>query len=245
MSDRIAIMSAIPGELRMLRSRRPPSGAVLVESGIGKVNAAVVTTRLILEHRPDIILFTGVAGGLDPDLGVGDVVVGERTIQHDAGVRFDGRLEPYQAGHVPSSTRPRCSATTRRRSCSPPPEGRSRRWIWRRCWADSPGRRGVILTGDQFIRSPLAREQMHRDFGAQAVEMEGAAVAQVADRFGVDCLVLRAVSDHGGRGVPSRLRPLHPGGGGQLRPGGGAPDRAHLLNRRSLDEPVVLEYNTL
>ena len=49
--SRIAIMSAIPGELKMLRSRPAASGATLVESGIGKVNAAVVTTRLILEHR--------------------------------------------------------------------------------------------------------------------------------------------------------------------------------------------------
>lgn len=57
---------------------------------------------------------------------------------------------------------------------------------------------GVILTGDQFIRSPLVREQLHREFGAQAGEMEGAAVAQVADHFGVDCLVVRGLSDMAG-----------------------------------------------
>lgn len=192
-------MSAIPGELKMLRARPATSGAVLVESGIGKVNAAVVTTRLILEHRPDVILFTGVAGGLDPALGVGDVVVGERTIQHDAGVRLDGRLEPYQPGHVPFFN------PTEVLGYYPSPELME---AARRALAEVElgvvlGRApratlGVILTGDQFIRSPIAREQLHRDFGAQAVEMEGAAVAQVADRFGVDCLVLRAVSDLAG-----------------------------------------------
>lgn len=192
-------MSAIPGELRMLRSRPAASRATLVESGIGKVNAAVVTTRLILEHRPEVILFTGVAGGLDPDLGVGDVVLGERTIQHDAGVRFDGRLEPYQAGHVPFFN------PTEVLGYYPSPEllAAAQRAIGEVELGEVLDRQpratvGVILTGDQFIRSPLAREQLHRDFGAQAVEMEGAAVAQVADRFGVDCLVLRAVSDLAG-----------------------------------------------
>jgi adenosylhomocysteine nucleosidase len=199
MSGRLAIMSAIPGELRMLRSRPALSGAVLVESGIGKVNAAVVTTRLIFEHRPDVILFTGVAGGLDPSLGVGDVVVGERTIQHDAGVRLDGRLEPYQAGHVPFFN------PTEVLGYYPSSEllAAARRSIEEVELEEVLGRvpravTGVILTGDQFIRSPLAREQLHRDFGAQAVEMEGAAVAQVADRLGVDCLVVRAVSDMAG-----------------------------------------------
>lgn len=192
-------MSAIPGELKMLRSRPVASGATLVESGIGKVNAAVVTTRLILEHRPDVVLFTGVAGGLDPGLGVGDVVVGERTIQHDAGVRFDGRLEPYQAGHVPFFN------PTEVLGYYPSPEllAAARRALGEVELGEVLGRTpratvGVILTGDQFIQSPIAREQLHRDFGAQAVEMEGAAVAQVADRFGVDCLVLRAVSDLAG-----------------------------------------------
>lgn len=199
MSVRFAIMSAIPGELRMLRSRPAISGAVLVESGIGKVNAALVTTRLILEHRPDVILFTGVAGGLDPNLGVGDVVVGERTIQHDAGVHFDGRLEPYQAGHVPFFN------PTEILGYYPSPEllAAARRAVEEVALGEVLGREpramtGVILTGDQFIRSRLVRERLHRDFGAQAVEMEGAAVAQVADHFGVDCLVVRAVSDMAG-----------------------------------------------
>lgn len=203
MAPRVAVMSAIPGELKLLRSRVRSDKAVLVESGIGKVNAAVVTTRLIVDHRPEVILFTGVAGGLDPDLGVGDVVIGERSIQHDAGVRFDGRLDPHQPGHLPFF--------------NPVPElgyypshhllSTARGVVESLSFGKVQGRTpravvGAILTGDQFISSPIERERLHRDFGAQAVEMEGAAVAQVAAGMGVDCLVVRALSDMAGEDSP-------------------------------------------
>jgi adenosylhomocysteine nucleosidase len=192
-------MSAIPGELKLLRSRLDPTDVVLVESGIGKVNAAVVTTQLILQHKPEMILFTGVAGGLDPDLGVGDVVIGERSIQHDAGVRFDGRLDPHQAGHIPFFN------PTHVLGYYPSPAllETAKEAVGAVALGEVLGRLprsvvGVILTGDQFISSPIERERLHRDFGAHAVEMEGAAVAQVADRFDVDCLVVRALSDMAG-----------------------------------------------
>jgi adenosylhomocysteine nucleosidase len=192
-------MSAIPGELKLLRSRLDATDVVLVESGIGKVNAAVVTTQLILQHKPEVILFTGVAGGLDPDLGVGDVVIGERAIQHDAGVRFDGRLDAHQAGHIPFFN----PTHTLGYYPSPALLETAKKALDQVAFSEVLGRLprsvvGVILTGDQFISSPIERERLHREFGAHAVEMEGAAVAQVADRFDVDCLVVRALSDMAG-----------------------------------------------
>jgi adenosylhomocysteine nucleosidase len=192
-------MSAIPGELKVLRSRLEATDAVLVESGIGKVNAAVVTTQLILQHKPEVILFTGVAGGLDPALNVGDVVIGERSIQHDAGVRFDGRLDPHQAGHNPIFN------PTHVLGYYPSPAllDTAQQAVAAVAYSEVLGRLprsvvGVILTGDQFISSPIERERLHREFGAHAVDMEGAAVAQVTDRFDVDCLVVRALSDMAG-----------------------------------------------
>ena len=73
---------------------------VLVGSGMGKVNAALVTTLLIDRFDCRSIAFSGIAGGLDPALSVGDVVIADRIVQSDAGMIHDERLEVYQAGHV-------------------------------------------------------------------------------------------------------------------------------------------------
>ena len=73
---------------------------VLAGSGMGKVNAALVTT-LLAPFVAAQSRFLGVAGGLDPALSIGDVVVADRVIQHDAGVLEDERVRPYQPGYAP------------------------------------------------------------------------------------------------------------------------------------------------
>lgn len=219
----LAIVSALPQELELLREatqdRRGLKLAggfrawrgvldgrevVLAESGIGKVAMAMLATELILRHEPRLIVFTGVAGGLDPALHIGDAVIARRLIQHDAGLLQPDGLQVYQAGHLPFFN------PTDELGFEPPEDllGRaieSMRGVDLQPVSDRPPQvgAGLVLTGDVFVNSPAMRRQLFARFGAQAVEMEGAALAQVAHHFDVPTLVIRALSDLAGEEAPS------------------------------------------
>ncbi|MGF1560684.1 MAG: 5'-methylthioadenosine/adenosylhomocysteine nucleosidase [Geminicoccaceae bacterium] len=222
-ADPVGIICAIPQELTDLRrlmgdaqnetvaGARFASGeldgqpVVLAEAGIGKVNAAFVTTMLAARYGARAVLFSGVAGGLDPSLHIGDVVVGIRTIQHDAGVIEHGQLAAYQAGHVPffnptdqlgyDLDQARVHAVQQALGDLVLPllsraaggEGKPPRIVL-----------GTVLTGDCYVHCEATRVRLFETFQAQAVEMEGAAVAQICTRFGLPWLDIRALSDLAG-----------------------------------------------
>lgn len=220
----IGLIAAIPQELAHLREtlahdrvteiggfrfdhgRLDERDVVVAEAGIGKVNTAVVASLLASRFGSDTLVFSGVAGGLDPDLKIGDLVIASRAVQHDAGVIENERLQPYQAGHVPFfnptdrlgyDADPALLARVgaRLEGLELPPLSRE---------AGGAGRPpklvyGTILAGDQFIHCEATRERLHREFEAQAVAMEGAAMAQVAERMGVPWLEIRALSDLAGK----------------------------------------------
>ena len=165
-------------------------------TGIGKVNAAVAATQMCERVSPSALVFTGVAGGLDPSLDIGDVVIGTTLIQYDAGVLGDDGIATYQAGHIPFFN-PTDELGFH-------PSGRLIQAV-ERAVADAAsdlieGRLtfGTILTGDQFLESERHRKRLWERFSAQAIEMEGAAVAQVAQRYGIDHLAIRTLSDLAG-----------------------------------------------
>jgi len=178
---------------------------VLSRAGMGKVNAALVATLLADRFACRTVVFTGVAGGLDPDLHIGDVVIADRTVQHDAGVIEDSALQAYQAGHVPF-----INPTTDFGWAADPAllarvRGHLSGFVLSPLSRDAGGgdrppriAYGTVLTGDQYLHCAVSRNRLHTDLGGHAVEMEGAAVSQVCESFGIPWLVIRALSDLAG-----------------------------------------------
>ncbi len=179
---------------------------VLVEAGIGKVNTALVATLLLDHFGCRSVLLTGVAGGVDPAFGIGDVVIADRLIQHDYGAIVGGDIKPFRPGVPPiGDSRDRLgfdlAAEIRLRL-----QERLDGFVLPPLPASVTGgvprqptiRFGTILSGDQFINCETTRKRLFDRFKAQAVEMEGAAVAQVAAQFGAPCVVVRCLSDLAG-----------------------------------------------
>ncbi len=172
---------------------------VVASSGTGKVNAAMCATLLVDHFAPGEIIFSGIAGSINPDLHPGDIVIGEKTAHHDMGtlnpegMQYRGMRSPvdWQRNPVYFDADPKLllAAEAARKSVS------------LEKIATSEGERtpvivkGIIVTGDVFVASPAKKEELRKALNADAVEMEGAAVAQVCRELGVPCLVIRSISD--------------------------------------------------
>jgi len=166
---------------------------VLAGSGMGKVNASIVTTLLADRFGCRAIVFTGVAGGLDPRLAIGDIVVADLVVQHDAGVLENERVRTYQPGYAPI-----INATAR---LGYPADHELLARVKARLEGISiPGQivYGTVLSGDQYLNCETTRGRLLNELGGQAIEMEGGAVAQVCEAFGIPWLVVRALSDLAG-----------------------------------------------
>jgi adenosylhomocysteine nucleosidase len=173
---------------------------VAVLSGIGKVAAATTATLLIERFRVDRIVFTGVAGGLGPGVRVGDVVLARQLLQHDMDA------SPLFPRHeVPGYARSRFNtdaawtdalelACERTLHDLPPLLG-----------ADTLARfglyqprlhQGLVISGDRFVATTVESRALQRELPeALAVEMEGAAFAQVCHDFKIPLAVVRTISD--------------------------------------------------
>jgi adenosylhomocysteine nucleosidase len=160
----------------------------------GKVAAAATAAHLITRLRPTQVLFTGIAGALQPHLQVGDLVVARDLYQHDLDASpFYGPTVVPLLGRAALPTDAALSAAL---------FAAAQDWAGAAdaaSDADRPRRihRGDIATGDQVIGSAAAREAVRRRVPqALCVEMEGAAVAQVCHEFGLPFACLRLISDH-------------------------------------------------
>ncbi len=159
---------------------------VLVKCGIGKVAAAVATTALIDQFTPDYVVNTGSAGGFDTDLDIGDLVIGEKVIHHDANLTHFGYALGQMAGmpaHYASDETLIAAA-----------EQAAARLTDINC------KRGLICTGDAFIGSDEAAALLREQFPEmKAAEMEGSAIGQTCHMLNVPFLVIRSLSDIAGK----------------------------------------------
>lgn len=155
----------------------------LLQSGIGKVAAAIGTTALLQLAKPDIVINTGSAGGVAPGLQVGDVVISTKTCYHDADVTAFG----YEKGQLPA--------------CPPAFISDENLTALVAKIATQQGltvKYGLICSGDSFIQGGERLAQIKQDFpDVIAVEMEATAIAQVCHAFNVPFVVVRAISDAG------------------------------------------------
>lgn len=155
---------------------------VLCKSGVGKVNAALCTQILIDRFQVEAIVFTGVAGALDPKLNIGDIVVSTECQEHD----MDASALGFAKGTIPFQDVSVFPADSH--------------WM---DWAVKAGEtlegvqvvQGKVLSGDQFVSDPEKVKELREQMEGTCVEMEGAAVAHVAWLAGVPYVVIRSMSD--------------------------------------------------
>lgn len=153
-------------------------------SGIGKVNAAISTTILIEHFACDCIINTGSAGGLSPDMKIGDLVIGTEIAHHDVNVTAFG----YKHGQVPQLPERYHSHKgmlfSAEMAAGQLPELQKHK--------------GLIVSGDQFINSDEMLATIRKNFpDALAVEMEAAAIAQTCHQLNRPFVIIRAISDNG------------------------------------------------
>jgi adenosylhomocysteine nucleosidase len=166
------------------------------------------TTLLIERFSPAAVIFSGIAGALDPELQPGDVVIGEVLVQHDLVYHTEEGAVPRTVRNplsgienpvvLPAS--PRLLALARRDAENAglePVNGapRAPRVAF-----------GTIATGDSFVGARAKKAELREKLGARAVEMEGAAVGQVCHQLGVPFLVVRGLSDRAGSDARAEAR---------------------------------------
>lgn len=167
--------------VKFYRGQLNNKDVVLTQSGIGKVNAAISTTLLIKKFKPTLIINTGSAGALDDSLSVGDILISNNVMYHDA----DATAFGYDIGQIPQM----------------PAQFEANQQLLQLTekvvkQQNLTAKIGQIVSGDSFIGSSEQRLKIKRQFSkAMAVEMEATAIAQTCYQFNLPFIVTRAVSD--------------------------------------------------
>lgn len=151
---------------------------VLVKSGIGMVNAAITTTLMFKEFGVDKILFSGVAGSLNRNVNVGDVVIGDSLLEY----LFDATEFGYEIGTIPRMDTSIFRSDILLNKI-------------KNILKNDNIYYGKILSGDKFVSNLSEKEKLGEKFNALAVDMESASVAHCAHVLGIEFAIIRSISD--------------------------------------------------
>jgi len=153
---------------------------VIAYSKIGKVFASLTASTMIQKFGCDTLLFSGVAGGINPKLEIGDLIIADKLCQHDLDITAFG----HPHGYVPEGNVFIETDESLRKIAIAVAKDKNLKVI-----------EGTIATGDQFVHSSERKEFIETTFNADALEMEGASVAVICDALNVPFFILRAISD--------------------------------------------------
>ena len=193
----------------LLNGRR----VVLAQTGMGKVNAAMTTT-LVLEHfHPHELLFSGIAGGVDPDLFPGDLVIGTAVTYNDYGTLTPDSIQ-LRPTYNPFTLQPNPQFFTCDSGLVQTARNVGKQVAFSKINDHDKGRlpavvAGIIVTGDVFVASTPATQRFHRQLNAEATEMEGAAVGQVCWQQKIPFLVIRSLSDNASSNAAAEVKAFY------------------------------------
>ena len=168
-------------ELTFVKGKIKEKTCILVKSGVGKVNAARATQILIDNFKPECIINIGVAGGLNQMLKIGDIVIGKYVVQHDFDITAFGHNKGYITG---VGEKVECDKKLIK-TLEDVAKNNGKYKV----------KLGIVVTGDIFCTDEIMKEKIHTKFDADVVDMECAAIAQVAYLNKKPFVVVRCISD--------------------------------------------------
>lgn len=178
------ILEEVIYELKFIKGNIANKACVLVECGVGKVNAARTTQIMIDRYNPNYVINVGTAGGLTNELKVKDIVIGKDLIQHDFDITGVGN---YEKGEIARTGKNFIADENLINLCKIVMEEYENR--------DFNIKIGRIVTGDWFASDLEKSLKIQKEFDADCIEMEGAAIAQVCVLDKIPFLVIRGISD--------------------------------------------------
>ncbi len=213
-AQRMAIMGAMDQEISILvdAMQRPKvthiggidfytgklkgKKVVILKAGIGKVNAAYSTAVLTQNFKLEGLIFTGVAGGLDPEALPGDIVIGKALVQVDFGLQDSEGFTPWPFRKI--------SGAPHEELLIPADSALFQLSLQAAKLADFQSIatqkprifQGVISTSDLFVSDPVKAKWLFTEFNSLATEMEGAAVAHICRTLNIPFVVIRSCSDN-------------------------------------------------